>query len=94
MPKFYDVTTGPFNEGEELYFPFSVSIANELSNNGNTSCWKPVDEGGFAAFLASECIWMQFWVELHGEKERQDYLAYFWMRTQSHKKRSVDFHDR
>ena len=76
MPKFYDVTTGPFNESEELYFPFSVSIANELSNNGNTSCWKPVDEGGFSAFLASECIWMQFWVELHGEEERQDYLAF------------------
>jgi putative ABC transport system permease protein len=76
MPKFYDVTTGPFQEVEEVYFPFSVSIALELSNNGNTSCWKPDEIGGYAGFLASECIWMQFWVELHGEGERQEYLAF------------------
>ena len=76
MPRFYDVTTGPFQETEEVYFPFSVSIALELSNNGNTSCWKPDEIGGYAGFLASECIWMQFWVELHGEEERQEYHAF------------------
>jgi putative ABC transport system permease protein len=76
MPKFFDVTNGPFQGLEEVYFPFSVSIANELGSNGNTSCWKPVDEGGYAGFLASECIWMQFWVELHGSAEREDYLAF------------------
>ncbi len=74
-PKFYDVNNGAFEETEEVFFPFSVSIANELSSNGNTSCWKP-SEGGWDGFLNSECIWLQFWVELHGASERQDYMAF------------------
>ena len=75
MPKFYDINNGPFEEVEEVFYPFSVSIANEQSSNGNTSCWSS-REGGFAGFLNSECIWMQFWVELHGENERQDYMVF------------------
>jgi putative ABC transport system permease protein len=73
MPKFYDVSNDSFGESEDVYFPFSVSIAEELSSNGNTNCWKPPAEGGFQAFLNSECVWMQFWVELHGEAEQQNY---------------------
>ena len=75
MPKFYDINNGPFEAVEEVFFPFSVSIANELSSSGNTSCWKAA-EGGWDGRLASECIWLQLWVELHGESERQDYLAF------------------
>jgi len=75
-PKFYDVNNDQFGDVEEVYFPFSVSISKKLTSNGNTNCWKPVDEGGFEAFLNSECIWMQFWVELHGEQEKQEYMAF------------------
>lgn len=75
-PKFYDVTTGPFNDPEDVFMPFSVSIAKEMSGYGNTNCWKPVPDGGWSAFLNSECVWMQFWAELHGEEERQEYLAF------------------
>lgn len=75
LPKFYDVNNGPFEEIEELFIPFSVSIANEIGSSGNTSCWKPA-EGGWEGRLASECIWMQLWVELRGESEKQEYLAF------------------
>ncbi len=75
LPKFYDVNNGPFEEVEELFIPFSVSIANEMGSAGNTSCWKPA-EGGWEGRLASECIWMQLWVELHGEREKDAYLAF------------------
>lgn len=75
-PRFYDVTTGAFNDPEELYMPFSVAIAKELAGYGNTNCWKPIPDGGWSAFLDSECVWMQFWVELHGEEERAEYLAF------------------
>jgi putative ABC transport system permease protein len=75
-PKFYDVTTGGFDQTEDVFFPFSVSISKELSGRGNTNCWKPVGEGGWSAFLTSECVWMQFWVELHGDEERTEYLAF------------------
>lgn len=75
-PKFYDVNNNDFGEPEEVYFPFSVSIAQELSSDGNTNCWKPPEENGWEAFINSECVWMQFWAELHGEQEKQEYHAF------------------
>lgn len=76
VPKFYDVSNGPFNEVEEVFFPFSVAIAREMGSFGNTNCWKPVAEDGWNAFLNSECAWMQLWVELHGDDEVRDYHAF------------------
>jgi putative ABC transport system permease protein len=76
VPKFYDVSNGPFDDVEEVFFPFSVSIAKQVSSFGNTNCWKPVPEDGWNAFLNSECVWMQLWVELHGEDEVRDYHAF------------------
>jgi putative ABC transport system permease protein len=76
MPRFYDVTNGPFRGVEEAFFPFSVAITEDMHSNGNTNCWKMPDAGGREAFLNSECVWMQMWVELHGADERAEYLAY------------------
>lgn len=75
-PKFYDVNNNSFGDVEEVFFPFSLSIAKELSNDGNTNCWKPITDKGWQAFLNSECVWMQFWVELHGTEEKRQYLAF------------------
>ena len=75
-PKFYDVNNQTFGGVEEVFFPFSVSIAKEVGSNGNTNCWKPVEENGYEAFMNSECIWMQFWVELHGRQEVREYMAF------------------
>jgi putative ABC transport system permease protein len=75
-PKFYDVNNQSFGDAEEVYIPLSVSIAREISSNSNTNCWKPIGENSYEAFLASECIWLQFWVELHGRDEQQEYLAF------------------
>jgi putative ABC transport system permease protein len=75
-PKFYDVNNQDFGAVEEVFFPFSVSISQELSSSGNTNCWKTPDGSGFLPFLNSECVWMQFWVELHGVEERQEYMAF------------------
>jgi putative ABC transport system permease protein len=76
IPSFYDVSTGAFEEVEELYFPFSVSIAKEVGGDGNTNCWKPREDAGWNSFINSECVWMQLWVELHGEDEKRDYMAF------------------
>ncbi len=76
VPKFFDVTTNPFDDVEDVFFPFSVAIENELNGWGNTNCWKPVPDGGWASFLNSECVWLQFWVELETEEAEADYLAF------------------
>jgi len=77
VPKFYDVNNNPFEAPAQLFLPFSVAIAGNFDNTGNTSCWKPTPEGsGREGFLASECIWIQMWVELQNASAKQDYLNF------------------
>jgi putative ABC transport system permease protein len=74
MPKFYDVTNGAFNEPEEIYIPFNLAVEYKLPRNGNTNCWKPIEDDG--TILTSECVWIQFWAELRNDQEKQDYMAF------------------
>lgn len=76
MPKFYDLNNNPFTPPADIFVPFNLVVALELPRNGNTNCWKPTDGDGLAAFLASECIWIQFWVELPGQDAKRDYVAF------------------
>ena len=75
MPRFYDVTTGAFNDVEELFVPFSLLSQQKIGRNGNTNCWKPT-ESGFQAFLDSECIWVQLWVELPTAQDKEAYFSF------------------
>ncbi len=85
MPKFYDVTNGAFDPSEELYIPFNVAIEYELPRNGNTNCWKRPEGEGFEAFLASECVWIQFWAELRDETEKREYMDFLNAYTEQQK---------
>jgi putative ABC transport system permease protein len=76
MPKFYDVNNGAFNETEELFMPFSFKEELELPNWGNNNCWKSPDGVGFKAFLMSECINTQMWVELPNETAKAEYMHF------------------
>jgi len=76
VPRFYDVTTGAFDEPAEIFIPFNIAVEYQFSRNGNTSCWKSPDGEGFEAFLSSECVWIQFWAELRNDEEKQDYMAF------------------
>jgi putative ABC transport system permease protein len=76
IPKFYDLNNNPYEAPEQLYLPFSHAVANKFGRSGNTSCWKPVEDGGFEAFLASECIWIQMWIELQDPAEKPDYMRF------------------
>lgn len=77
VPKFYDVNNNPFEDPAQLFLPFSLAVANDFDNTGNTSCWKPIPDGsGRDGFLNSECIWIQMWVELQNETAKQDYLNF------------------
>lgn len=75
MPKFYDVNNGAFNKGEEVFMPWSLIVALELPRSGNTNCFKAVEEGA-QGFLNSECVWIQYWVELANSNEEADYLNF------------------
>lgn len=76
VPKFYDVLSGPFDAPEAVFIPFNLIQELGLSRVGNTNCWKPIEGEGIEAFLTSECIWIQFWVELRSAAERREYQAF------------------
>ena len=72
LPKFYDLNNNPYEEPEDAYLPFTVAVAGDQGNWGNTNCWKPFD-GGREAFLGSECVWIQTWVELPTAADKARY---------------------
>jgi putative ABC transport system permease protein len=76
LPKFYDLTRGAFVEVEDAYVPFGWAEALErFPNGGRVECWRndPIDS--FAAFLQSDCVWLQMWVELKGTSDRSHMQA-------------------
>ncbi len=74
-PRFYDISTGAFNDSEEIFVPFSLIAEQKIGLSGNTNCWKPSGDG-FDAFLNSECAWLQFWVELPNTQARDEYMSF------------------
>lgn len=48
---------------EPYYIPLRHALARELPNDGWTSC-AGQRGAGYAAFLAAECNWLEYWVEL------------------------------
>jgi len=64
-PRFYDVIGGQnFDEGEDAYLPLSVTIARQMSTAEYISCDAGRAGVTFDDLLRSECVWLQFWVEL------------------------------
>lgn len=63
IPRFYDLNTTKYGKGEEIYVPFNRAIESEMVLWGNNNC-KGRSESGWQGHLRSECVWLQFWVEL------------------------------
>ncbi len=76
VPTFYDLNNNPFVGPEQIYTPFSVAVTGEWGSSGNNSCWKPPEAGGYDGYLASECIWIQMWVELQNDVEKAAYAQF------------------
>jgi putative ABC transport system permease protein len=75
IPRFYDLQTTPFGESDELLIPFSRAIDRQMTVRGSMSCY---GESGatFADLLKSNCIWLQFWVELPTQDDVAKYRSY------------------
>ena len=76
LPRFYDVNNQQFGDVEDVFIPVKLSVRNEFGSSGNTNCWKPIVGNGYAAFLESECVWLQLWVELHGTQAKAAYQQF------------------
>lgn len=86
VPRFYDVSVGALNKPEDLYMPFALKEELELDPNGNVNCWKSPAGEGFKAFLQSECINYQMWVELPTAADKREYEDYLYNYVTEQKK--------
>ena len=75
-PTFYDLNNNPFEGPREIFAPFSLAVSGEWGSAGNNSCWKPLDGTGYEGYLASECIWIQMWVELLDADAKAEYAQF------------------
>jgi putative ABC transport system permease protein len=65
-PRFYDLFSDrrrSYGDSEDFYLPFSTAIDRQLRVQGATDCNGPTPQG-WEGRLNSECVWLQFWVEL------------------------------
>lgn len=75
-PQFYDLNNGPFSDTEDLFMPFQVPISLEYTAHGSTNCWKPETIESYQQFLQSECVWIQHWVQLDSDGQREAFQAF------------------
>ncbi len=75
MPKYYWLVGGNnrFGDTDDVFIPIRNALANESSPNGNVNCNGDGPEPGFTGLLNSECVFMQYWVELADAGERSAY---------------------
>lgn len=74
VPRFYDLNIARFGETEQVFLPFSTSRELKMSRNGSISCRD--DKASDNMSLASNCIWMQFWVQLDTPAQVAEYRRY------------------
>lgn len=76
VPKFFDLNNDDFGGPASIFMPLSLKIPLELPSWGNVNCWKSPEGEGFIAFINSECINFQFWVELENPAQRDEYMDF------------------
>ncbi len=74
-PIFYDPHTR-FSDVEDLFMPMNTAVDLTLQPVGMVNCWKPIDGDGLEGFLRSECVWLQFWAEIHDAEQAREYQDY------------------
>jgi putative ABC transport system permease protein len=69
-PHFYDLNTGVYGRGEQLFAPFSTSRELKLSRSGEMNCWGESED---PEAVGAPCEWIQLWVELGDEARAAAY---------------------
>jgi putative ABC transport system permease protein len=75
-PKFFDMSFGAFYQPEDLYVPLQIKAELELPHGGNTHCWETEIGDEYQAFLNSECVNFNLWIELANHQDKQQFEYY------------------
>ena len=73
--KYYDLSLGTLDEPEEIYIPYATAIEMKIGGSGNNQCWDNSGPG-WDAYLQSECIWQQMWVQLDTPAKTAEYKSF------------------
>jgi putative ABC transport system permease protein len=75
-PHFYDLNTGSYAYGEQVFLPLQTMLELRLDRNGSSDCWGN-GGGGVGNILPSDtCVWLQFWVQLDGPAKAAAYKEF------------------
>ncbi|MFL6247873.1 MAG: ABC transporter permease [Thermoanaerobaculia bacterium] len=66
--RLYELMRNPAGAPEPMYIPLGLFDAGGMSLAGNDSAWKREDIQTMSQFLASEIMFVQYWVELPDQK--------------------------
>jgi putative ABC transport system permease protein len=75
-PKFFDMSFGAFYQPEELYVPLQIKAELELPHGGNSHCWETDIGDEYQAYLSSECVNFNLWIELANDQNKQQFENY------------------
>ena len=73
--RYYDLTNGAFTDPDEFFMPFTTATDLKQRSVGNNSCWKTSGDG-WDAYLDSDCVWIQMWVELDSPARLAEYHSF------------------
>ena len=73
--RYYDLTNGAFDDADEFFMPYTTAIDLKHRGTGNNSCWKSSGDG-WDAYLQSDCVWQQMWVELDSPARLAEYKSF------------------
>ena len=85
-PKFYDLENDQFGDPEDMFVPFTLTEPMQLHSSGNNSCWGMPSDNSFQGYLNSECVWIQFWVQVADKAAATDYHQFLDNYVQEQKK--------
>lgn len=81
--RIWELMRNPVGPPEPLYIPFNLAEPLEIWSHGNNSGWKDEPADTFRENLASERLWLQYWVELADDGPAK--AAYSdWLRSYIH----------
>lgn len=75
LPRFYDLSSSKYAKVEDVFMPFTRAVGDHVEMNGNVNCTGSL-QGGWDSILRSECVWIQFWVELPAAADVVRYAAF------------------
>ncbi|QTL37673.1 ABC transporter permease [Pseudoalteromonas viridis] len=84
LPRFYGEAMHAFRKPRDVFIPFETQVRNALwsSNLQPFECWQDPQDSSFEALLASECVWVYFWVELKDASQRRAYEDFLYTYVQ------------